>query len=149
MLVEVKGILEDYLGQKINHMIITKYETNDDCIGWHNDKVKTIADDSVIAVLSLGAERRFQLRATPTKSKNPPLLKEFHTADGSLITMSFEANEKFQHCVAPYDEEKGDGAGVRVSIVFRFIKNFMTKKEIEAKVKEYHERKNDEEHEQD
>jgi alkylated DNA repair dioxygenase AlkB len=77
MLIQVKGIVEDYSKQKINHMIITKYDQPEDCIGWHNDKVQTIADDSVIAVISLGACRRFQLRLTPTdKDNNPPVLKE-------------------------------------------------------------------------
>jgi len=54
LLIQVKALLEEYLEQKINHIIITKYDQPTDCIGWHNDKVATIADNSEIAVISLG-----------------------------------------------------------------------------------------------
>jgi hypothetical protein len=54
LLIQVKDALEKYLEQKINHIIITKYDQPNDCIGWHNDKVSTIADNSEIAVISLG-----------------------------------------------------------------------------------------------
>lgn len=116
------------------------------CIGWHNDKVKTIADDSVIAVISLGAKRRFQLRESPTESnKNPPVLKEIMPESGSYIGMSSEANNAYQHCVAPFDATQGDEQGTRVSIVFRTIKNIMTSEQINEKIKLYRNRKNDEE----
>jgi hypothetical protein len=112
MLIQVKEIMQNYLKQKINHIIVTKYDQPDDCIGWHNDKVKTIADGSEIAVISLGASRRFQIRETPTDTdKNPQVLKEIITESGSFIGMSYDANEKYQHCVAPFDASLGDEEG--------------------------------------
>lgn len=54
MLVAVKDAVQNHLQQGINHVIVTKYDQPDDCIGWHNDKEKTITHDSVIAVISLG-----------------------------------------------------------------------------------------------
>jgi hypothetical protein len=42
MMMQVKHIMENHLQQKINHIIITKYDQPDDCIGWHNDFVKPL-----------------------------------------------------------------------------------------------------------
>jgi alkylated DNA repair dioxygenase AlkB len=133
ILVQVKNLLQKQLEQTINHIIVTKYDQPADCIGWHNDKVKTIEDNSIIAVISLGAKRRFQLRTTPTEgNKDPAVLKEIRPDNGSLINMSYNANLQYQHCVAPYDASKGDEKGTRVSIVFRNIK-YMMRDQIENK----------------
>lgn len=158
LLLQVKEILEKYLKQKINHIIITKYDQPTDCIGWHNDKVATIADNTEIAVISLGmshpyslycfilltsmctgASRRFQLRLTPQHKKdNPAVLHEFLAESGSFIGMSYGANLMYQHGVAPYDAAQGDEEGARVSIVFRHIKNIMDSDQIAEKVDTYH-----------
>jgi alkylated DNA repair dioxygenase AlkB len=148
MMLTVKDIIEKQLKQTINHIIVTKYEQPTDCIGWHNDKVKTIADNSIIAVISLGAKRRFQIRITPTETNKDPLFShEIMTANGSLINMSYKANLQYQHCVAAYDQKRGDEEGTRVSIVFRNIKNKMRWDQIEAKIKAYHNRKTEEDNE--
>ncbi len=47
--------------------------------------------------------------------------------------MSSEANEKYQHCVAPLDASQGDEQGIRISIVYRNIKNILNSDEIEKK----------------
>jgi hypothetical protein len=139
LLIQVKDALEKYLEQKINHIIITMYDQPNDCIGWHNDKVSTIADNSEIAVISLGAARRFQIRATPThKGENPPVLREIVTESGSFIGMSYDANMKYQHSVETFDASRGDEEGSRVSIVFRHIKNILDSNQIDEKVATYH-----------
>jgi hypothetical protein len=51
--------------------------------------------------------------------------------------MSYDANIRFQHCVAPFDESKGDEKGTRISIVFRNIKNILDSAEINKKIKDY------------
>lgn len=142
MLIQVKDIIQRMFKQTINHIIITKYDQPTDCIGWHNDKIKTIADNSII---SLGAKRRFQLRSTPTTANpDPPVLKEIVTEKGSLINMSYNANLQYQHCVAPFNPSKGDEKDTRISIVFRNIKNKMKYDDIKAKVTAYHKRKESE-----
>ncbi len=74
----------------------------------------------------MGAKRRFQIRLTPTESDpDPPVFKEIITEYGSFIGMSSEANIRYQHAVAPFDASRGDEEGVRISIVFRSIKNIM------------------------
>jgi hypothetical protein len=54
MLLDVKNAVEKFVQHPTNHVIVTKYHLPDDGIGWHNDKDKTITDNSVIAVLSMG-----------------------------------------------------------------------------------------------
>jgi len=86
-----------------------------------------------------GASRRFQIRATPThKGENPPVLREIVTESGSFIGMSYDANLKYQHGVAPFEAAQGDEEGVRVSIVFRHIKNIMDSDQVDEKVAIYH-----------
>lgn len=108
MLIQVKDIIQRMFKQTINHIIITKYDQPTDCIGWHNDKIKTIADNSIIAVISLGAKRRFQLRSTPTTANpDPPVLKEIVTEKGSLRTMLiFNINIAWHHLTQARETKK-------------------------------------------
>lgn len=43
-----------------NHWIITRYESDDDNIGFHSDKMKDWEDDSCFVVIKLGTPRRFE-----------------------------------------------------------------------------------------
>lgn len=86
-----------------------------------------------------GASRRFQIRSTPThKADHPPVLHEIATKSGSFIGMSYAANLKYQHGVAPFDGAQGDEDGACVSIVFRLIKNVLDSDQVDEKVATYH-----------
>ena len=107
-----------------NHAIVTKYFTGEDNINWHSDKPASIAPDSIILDISLGAARTFSMRSNATGQ-----VESVHMAHGSAIIMTMAANQTHQHAVLPEP-----GAGPRVSIVVRNIATVMTVDEVKAKI---------------
>ena len=117
------ALVEKKCGQSFNHVIVTKYNRDGDCIGWHNDKNKDFVQGTGFAVVTFGHERPFQFRANPsTPHRNPPVSWETKLARGSLLVVSGEANQVNQHRVPKAD----NGSPWRISAVFRNIKTEMT-----------------------
>jgi hypothetical protein len=48
------------LQKQMNAFIITRYNSGQDCIGFHSDKTKDFAKDSVFVVIKLGESRPFE-----------------------------------------------------------------------------------------
>ena len=105
--------------------IITSYPTGDYNIGWHSDKMTSIAPDSIIFDVSLGAERTFLLRDKATGGAE----ERIRMASGSALVLTTTGNELFEHAVLPEP-----GAGPRVSVVFRDIQTTMSRDEMMKKI---------------
>lgn len=130
-LAALKECVEKETGQKFNHIIVTKYDAEGDCIDWHTDKDKDFKDDSGFAVVTLGDARPFQIRPKPASAgQNPPVCWEEKMPSGSLLFVSYEANQKNQHRVV-----RSDSKNARISIVFRNIGTLLKPEEYEKKKK--------------
>lgn len=103
----------------------TLYRDGDDSIGWHADKAKDIAEDSLIVDVSLGAERTFSLRA-----KGAEAGEEFVMEHGSAVLLSTATNAAYEHAVL----KQPHGAGPRVSLVFRNIQTQLAQREVEKRI---------------
>ena len=116
--------------EKFNHIIVTKYDQDGDCIGWHNDKEKNFVDGTGFAVVTFGDARSFQFRKNPSaEDSNPAVCWDTELAQGSLLVVSGEANRRYQHRVI----KSVSGSPSRTSIVFRSIKTVISQSDYKKK----------------
>jgi hypothetical protein len=94
----------------LNHVVLHRYVDHRDGIGWHRDKYMDFAPGSSIVSLSLGATRRFEVRAGARHDR-------LAVADGDLVVLSYECNRAAKHRVPP----TATPAGVRYSITARTV----------------------------
>ncbi|TCQ97326.1 alpha-ketoglutarate-dependent dioxygenase AlkB [Neorhizobium sp. JUb45] len=103
--------LEEICSSSFNSMLANLYRSGDDAIGWHSDDEKELGSNPVIASISLGAERRFDLRRRDDHSKTVRLVLEH----GSLLIMSGATQRNWQHGVARTKQVSGE----RINLTFR------------------------------
>ena len=78
----LKLVVEQTTGTSFNSCLLNLYHNGDEGMGWHSDDEKSLAADSAIASLSLGAERKFSFRHRESKETVSLLLEH-----GSLLLM--------------------------------------------------------------
>jgi alkylated DNA repair dioxygenase AlkB len=61
-LLELKRYAEAHAGQAFNSVLLNLYRDGRDSVGWHADNERGLGRNPVIASISLGATRRFQLK---------------------------------------------------------------------------------------
>lgn len=102
----VEGIAEE----AFNSVLLNLYRGGQDSMGWHSDDEGGLS--SVIASLSLGATRTFQLRR-----KAPPRdAISMRLASGSLLLMTGDTQRQWLHRVP-----KEPAAGERINLTFRCV----------------------------
>ncbi len=88
---------------------INLYRDGADSVAWHCDRIPSDIVDPVVALVSLGAARRFLLRP-----KGGGRSRAFELNRGDLLVTGGQTQRRFEHSVP-----KVKSAGARVSIVFR------------------------------
>lgn len=81
-LLQLKQLAENITGATYNSCLLNLYHNGDEGMAWHSDDEKTLAQDSAIASMSFGAERKFSLRHRKTKETIALTLEH-----GSLLVM--------------------------------------------------------------
>jgi alkylated DNA repair dioxygenase AlkB len=114
VLLDIKQYVEDKLDTCFNSALLNLYRNHKDSIGWHCDNEPELGADPVIASLSFGCNRTFQLKHKkfPDKKISVPLQK------GSLLLMQGSTQANWLHRLstsAEYDQP-------RINITFRTIK---------------------------
>ena len=105
--------LEHILGFKANNCLINYYPDGRSKMGWHADQWDVLADDTGIAIISLGAERHLHFRSLPDYAEK----KEYLLESGSLIYMTQHVQKHWQHQIPSSETTKG-----RLSLTFRQLK---------------------------
>ena len=59
---ELQAVVEDLAEHSFNGVLLNLYRDGQDSVGWHADNEPGLGSEPVIASLSLGAARRFQLK---------------------------------------------------------------------------------------
>lgn len=90
-LLEMKEKVEKITGVRYTHVLLNLYESGDVGLGLHRDK-ESWEEDSNIASVSLGAERRFDFQHIATKKKISIVLEH-----GSLLEMKGELQNFWKH----------------------------------------------------
>ena len=93
-------------------MLANLYRDGKDSNGWHADNERELGKNPLIASLSLGATRRFDLRHNLTKEKI-----SFELKPGSLLIMGGEMQHFWKHQVP----KSFLAANMRINLTFRKV----------------------------
>lgn len=110
---EIKERVEVQAGAHFTHVLLNYYRNGDDSMGWHRDNEKELGINPVIASVSFGAEREFQMRHY--KQKN--IKVNVHLKDGSLLLMQGSSQHHWEHQL-PKRKKISSG---RINLTFRRI----------------------------
>ena len=111
-LLALRTRLEDFCGRRFNSVLGNRYADGQDGMGWHADNEQELGHEPFIASLSLGAERRFDIRHNATRE-----ILHLSLGPGSLLTMGGVFQSHWQHRIAK-------AAGItrpRINLTFRLI----------------------------
>jgi alkylated DNA repair dioxygenase AlkB len=91
-LVNLKQIVENLSNTKFNSCLLNLYHDGNEGMGWHSDDEKSIEDNSTIASVSLGAERKFSFKHKQSNKTISVLLEH-----GSLLLMKDVTQKNWLH----------------------------------------------------
>jgi len=112
-LVGLRERLQIRLGIRFNFVLANMYRHGQDAMGWHADDEPELGECPCIASLSLGASRRFCLRARDGSRRRTELLLE----SGSLLFMWGRSQHAWQHAVP----RTRLPVGPRINLTFRLV----------------------------
>jgi len=113
VLLELKQQVENKCQSSFNAVLANLYRDQDDTVGWHSDDETELGKNPVIASVSFGDERNFQLKHKDSGEKlTIPL------TSGSLLVMAGETQHYWQHCLPRTKKMKSS----RINLTFRQIK---------------------------
>lgn len=101
--------LTDHYGCDLGVISANLYRNGDDSVAWHGDRVGRVRAETVVAILSLGAPRKFLLRPKGGGSS-----VRFIPLAGDLLVMGGACQRTWEHTVP-----KCASAGPRISVMFR------------------------------
>tara|TARA_Y100000766_G_scaffold163642_1_gene140748 strand:- start:51 stop:674 length:624 start_codon:yes stop_codon:yes gene_type:complete len=111
-LLEIKQIVENNESTKFNSCLLNFYHDGDDGMGWHSDNEKELKKNSVIASISLGAERKFSFKHKKNKEKIDLIL-----GNGSLLVMKEQIQNHWMHQLPKSKKVREP----RINLTFRTI----------------------------
>ena len=113
LLSQIKKDVETFCEQQFTSVLLNLYRDGKDSNGWHADDEKELGVNPVIASLSLGAERVFQLRHNVLKDQKLSLM----LGHGSLLLMKGTTQHFWKHQLPKTAKPIGE----RINLTFRFI----------------------------
>jgi alkylated DNA repair dioxygenase AlkB len=108
----IKARVEAFAGRPFNSLLLNLYRNGTDYVAWHADDEKELGENPVIASLSLGETRRFQLRHKSDKD-----IVSLELGSGSLVLMAGTIQTHWMHRIAPTKKLLGP----RINLTFRQI----------------------------
>lgn len=112
-LAEVKDAAEAASGVAFNGVLLNRYRTGRDSMGWHADDEPEFGDEPVIASVSFGGSRTFQLKHKRRKE----LKASAELTHGSLLVMRGGTQANWLHQVP----KTAKSVGERLNLMFRRI----------------------------
>ena len=115
LLVALRDRVSALTGSSFNSVLLNRYRGGRDSIGMHADDEPELGARPVIASISLGAERTFDLRRKDGSGRtvHVPL------THGSLLVMSGDTQRNWLHGIAKTDRPTGE----RVNLTFRLTRS--------------------------
>lgn len=108
----VLGDVSRLAGTDFNHVLLNLYRTGEDSMGMHADNERELGPDPVVATLTLGAPRKFVLKARRGTHR-----AEYVLGDGSLLVMGGRCQSEYVHGVP----KTRNPVPPRLSLTFRKI----------------------------
>lgn len=109
----ITDAIDSTLGFEPNNCLINYYIDGSSKMGFHSDQTDILCEGTGVAIASLGAIRTLTFRNISDKE----LTKNYDLLSGSLIYMTNEIQDEWQHAIPKADTERG-----RMSLTFRKIK---------------------------
>jgi len=112
-LLEIKHKIESVTEERLNSVLVNLYRNGNDGVAWHSDNEPELGPDPVIASVTYGEERQFQLKHRTQKS----LKKSFVLPHGSLLLMGNKTQLNWLHQI-PKSKRL---LGPRINLTYRYI----------------------------
>lgn len=112
----LKHLCDDaFPSANFNSVLLNYYRSGSDSIGWHADNEKDLMPGSVIATMSIGGKRTFQLK--PKKKDSSEKLKSLIVENGSMLLMWGNCQSEWLHSIPkePHFNQP------RISLTFRTV----------------------------
>jgi len=110
---QLKEELETFINHSFTTVLLNLYRNEKDSNGWHADNEKELGQDPIIASLSLGETRKFQIKHTTNKNIKCDILLEH----GSLLLMKEGAQAHYKHQLPKATKPKN----ARINLTFRTV----------------------------
>jgi len=114
-LIYIRNKVDQAAGVSFNSVLLNLYRNGRDSVGWHRDDEKEFGDNPVIASVSLGETRPFQLRHKYRKELDK---LEIPLTHGSYLLMAGSTQHFWEHQIPKTARE----IGPRINLTFRIIK---------------------------
>lgn len=112
-LVYIKEKIEAIAQQHFTTVLANLYRNEKDSNGWHADNEKELGRNPIIASVSFGEVRKFQLK----HNNNPDAKLTLNLAHGSLLLMKEGSQIHYKHQIPKATQSKKD----RINLTFRTI----------------------------
>ncbi|CAM4150477.1 alpha-ketoglutarate-dependent dioxygenase AlkB family protein [Gillisia limnaea] len=112
-LLEIQQKVNAHTGKDFTHCLVNLYRDGNDSMGWHSDDEKELGIDPVIASVSLGGVRSFQLKHKNIKDQRFKLDLEH----GSLFLMAGSTQHFWKHQLPKTKKQ----VAPRINLTFRTI----------------------------
>ena len=114
LLQKIKSKVESVSDTNFTTVLLNYYRDGKDSNGWHADNEKELGTNPVIASVSFGAERTFQLKHNSDKDQKKSIVLEH----GSLLLMKGTTQHFWKHQIP----KTAKPVGPRINLTFRVIK---------------------------
>jgi len=112
-LLKIKRKVEQETGKHFTSVLLNLYRNGKDSNGWHADNEKELGLNPVIASVSFGATRKFQLKHNSKKDAQQTINLEH----GSLLLMKGTTQHNWKHQIP----KTKDPVNPRINLTFRTI----------------------------
>lgn len=113
LLMFIKNEVESICNENFTTVLLNYYRDGKDSNGWHADNEKELGRNPIIASVSFGAERVFQLKHNITNQR-----QNINLENGSLLVMKGSTQHFWKHQIPKISKE----IGARINLTFRIIK---------------------------
>ncbi|HAN77024.1 MAG TPA: alpha-ketoglutarate-dependent dioxygenase AlkB [Bacteroidales bacterium] len=114
-LINIKNSIQKVENSNFNSVLLNLYRNGQDSINWHTDAEKELGQNPIIASVSFGATRKFQLKHKYDKTLETVNIE---LLSGSLLIMKGETQHFWVHQVPKTNKVIGE----RINLTFRTIK---------------------------
>jgi alkylated DNA repair dioxygenase AlkB len=110
-LVEITGLLSARYDVVLDRIWVNLYRDGSDSVAWHRDRNGKVHRNPLVATVSLGARRKFQVRRRGTTT----ITHAFSPGQGDLVVMGGAMQHDWEHTVP----KTAKAVGARMSITIR------------------------------
>lgn len=110
---DIRRVVEETTGTRFNSVLVNRYRDGQDSVAWHSDDEPELGRNPVIASVSLGAVRLFQLKHKVHGARRA----ELALPHGSLLLMRGETQHHWLHQVPKMKQVRE----VRFNLTFRNV----------------------------